>query len=385
MPPTLRPIPIVAVVLVTGLLPVVAAGGTLFHPLVADPREDQIRVQIVSYDQDYRYGTDVTDSTSVAGVDAGQRGTEFEIGVGHTFRGPELERMLGWRGPWQRWQFGVPAGIFTTFQRLEAQLINAVDYQFGLSIDTRWRGDPAAEAVGTLIESRLLLYHRSSHLADEYVTLSRFGRNQEGIDGTVLSAYPPIKRVEVSYEALRAIGSVEWAAFAPSRATVRFYGGGEIKVPITRLEPQRMKSPSGQVGFELNSAGRRAPAPSEWLESVGRLFGAERLGVSWFVAADLRVSRPFEFAGCDNPFGDDEVWTPRLFSTCPYGSEREYAGSWHGMLGARFAPAVSASAAGVLLSLDWYRGYSPYGPFQDQRFEYHPRWFFVPSLTLQLW
>jgi hypothetical protein len=381
-PPAIR---ILALALAAAPVPAVAVGGILFHPLIADPREDQIRVQIASFTQDYRYGTDVTDSTTVAGVDAGRRGTEFEVGVGHTFRGPELERMLGWRGPWERWQFGIPAGIFTTFQRVDAQLINAVDYQFGLSIDTRWHGDPAREDAGALVESRLVLYHRSSHLADEYVTLSRFGRNQEGIDGSVLSAFPPIKRVEVSYEALRGIVSVEWNAFPVSPSTVRFYGGGEIKVPISRREPHRMRSPSGQVGVEFHSAGRREPSAASWLESVGRLFGAERLGASWFAAADLRVSRAFEFSGCDNPFGDDEVLTPRLFSTCPYGSEREYAGSWHGMFGARFAPAVPASASAVMLSLDWYRGYSPYGPFQDQRFQYHPRWFFVPTLTLQLW
>ena len=383
MPKTRPAIPTSALVLLATLLPAAASGGTLFTPLVADPREDQIRVQVVSFSQHYRYGMDVTDSTSRPGIDE-QRGTEFEIGVGRTFRGPELERMLGWRGPWQRWQFGVPAGIFTSFQRVEAQLINVVDYQFGLAIDTRWRGDPAAEQPGTVIESRLVIYHRSSHLGDEYVTLSNFGRNQEGIDGTVLSAYPPIKRVEISYEALRGVASVEWAPFDPSPATLRFYGGGEIKTPISRLEPQRMRAPQGQLGLELHSSGRRPPAPLEWLQGVGRVFGAAELGASWFAAADLRVARPFQFAGCDNPFGDDEVWTPRLYSTCQYGSESEYAGSWHGMVGARFVPLPVASSA-ILLSLDWYRGYSPYGPFQDQRYQYHPRWFFVPSVTLRVW
>jgi hypothetical protein len=115
------------------------------------------------------------------------------------------------------------------------------------------------------------------------------------------------------------------------------------------------------------------------------MFGADRLGVAGFGALDVRWSRPFEFSGCDNPFGDDEVWTPRLYSTCPYGSERKLAGSWHGMVGARFGPATPGVTSAVLLSLDWYHGYSPYGPFQDQRFSYHPRWFFVPSVTLQLW
>jgi len=373
------------VALAVALLPAAAHAGVLFHPLIADPREDQIRVQIVSFTQDYRYGTDVTDSTSLAGVTPGQHGTAFEIGVGRTFRGPELERLLGWHGPWERWQLGIPAGIFTTFQRIDAQLVNAVDYQFGLSIDTRWRGDPSREVVGTLIESRLVLYHRSSHVGDEYVTLADFGRNQEDIDASVLAHVPPIKRVEVSYEALRGVASIEWSPMDGAPATVRFYGGGEIKVPISRLEPQRMRSPAAQLGAELHSTGRRGPAASPWLESIGRAFGADQLGASWLAAADVRLARPFEFSGCDNPFGNEETWMPRLYSTCPYGGERAYAGSWHGMVGARFAPAGTASPTGVLLSIDWYRGYSPYGPFQDQRFQYHPRWFFVPSVTFQLW
>ena len=375
-------------------LPAPAGAATLFPPLIADPREDQARVQFVSSTQDYRYGTDVTDSTSVAGIEAGRRGTLMEADLGRTFRAPEMERMFGIRGPWEKYQLAIPGGVFSSFQRLESQLVNVVDYQYGLALDARWRGgDDAAEGPrGTTVTTRTLLYHRSSHVGDEYVTLGRFGRNQQGIDTSAIFRHPPIKRVEVSYEAVRTIASVEWSPWADAPARARVYGGGEFKVPISRREPHRMRAPAAQVGFEFHSDGRRTDRPPPgWLEPVNRWLGDDALTAGWFLAFDLKAQRPFEFASCDNPDGDGEQWTTRLYSTCPYGEEGAYAGSWHGMLGMRLARAVVGGASGarrgpeLFLSLDWYRGYSPFGPFQDQRFRYHPRWYVVPSLTLQLW
>src|SRR5206468_3526817 len=111
------------------------------------------------------------------------------------------------------------------------------DYQFGGSLDVLWQGDYAPEQgimsfARSAVTSRLTLYHRSSHLGDEYLAFGRFGRNQEGYaPGGLPFDRPPVKRVDLSYEAVSLVVSLE-RSNGRSPATLRAYGGGELKVDM---------------------------------------------------------------------------------------------------------------------------------------------------------
>lgn len=59
---------------------------TLFRPLVADPRENQFRMKFISYTEDWRFGTDITDSTSQGGSDDDRENVSWDIGIGTTLR-----------------------------------------------------------------------------------------------------------------------------------------------------------------------------------------------------------------------------------------------------------------------------------------------------------
>ena len=120
----------------------------LFRPLIADPRENQIHWRMVSFTEDWRYGTDIGDSTSRGGFEQDRRGVSWEVSGGETFRWQPLERLGGWRGPWIRYQLGLPAGMFADFDDTGSLL--STDYQFGLSFDALWSGafDPDAGNQG---------------------------------------------------------------------------------------------------------------------------------------------------------------------------------------------------------------------------------------------
>jgi hypothetical protein len=371
--------------------------AVLFRPRLADLRESLIRFRFLSFTEDLRYGTDVADSTSVAGVDRGVRGVAFGIAAGKTFRGPLAARLGALRAPWQRCQLVAPMAVNATFDRIHADFFNVTDYQFGGGLDVLWRGtsDPRTGITDfgrAAVTTRVALLHRSSHVSDDYLGRAGFGRNQQGlVEAGDLSPRPPVKRVVLSHEVLETATSVEWSPRAVAPATVRAYGGGEFLVGISGLQPRRMRSPAGSVGLELRSAGNRADLPPGPLaRSVNRALRDPVLATAWFAALDLRLARPFDFASADNPAGTGEVWTPRLWSDCPYGRELRYAGSWHAMVGlALFDPARRDASRGgrlvgreTLVTLEWYRGYSPYGPFLDQRRREHPRWYVAPSLTM---
>src|SRR5204862_4945259 len=51
-----------------------ARAEAVFRPLIADPRESLSRWRFVGYTEDWRYGTDITDSTSRGGVERDRRG-----------------------------------------------------------------------------------------------------------------------------------------------------------------------------------------------------------------------------------------------------------------------------------------------------------------------
>jgi len=371
----------------------------LFRPLTADPRENQTHWRMSHYTEDWRYGTDVTDSTSQGGWVRDRQGFAWEVGGGETFRWIPLERIGHWRGPWKRYQVGLPAGLVSRFDGTGI-LLNT-DYQYGASFDALWRGafDSATGVTSyhtAVLTSRLTVMHHSSHLGDEYIAQGAFGRNQVDppFQGPQLG-HPPVKRMDLSYEDAALTVSLERSA-PDGTATLRLYAGGTAKLTLPKgwrahgLEPANMRSPTAHVGAELRTGSESgdAPVPAP-VRAIARVLRMRDLGGEWLGAVHLRLAKPYNFASADNPAGETEAWTPRLWTASPYGREfRRYAGSWHAMAGFTLRkqppPAHNtAPAAGpeLVIALDWYRGYSPDGQLQDQRLRYRPRAWLMPSVT----
>ncbi len=393
-----------------------AHADAVFRPLAADPRESLSRWRIVTSVEDWRYGTDITDSTSRGGVVEDRERIMWEGAGGHTFRWHPWRFAPGSPVPWSVAQIGVPAAVFATFDN-SGSLLNT-DFQFGLALDLQW-GDSditggTAASVPTsapgvaarspnarpfdraVVTSRLTVYHRSSHLGDEYLALSRFGRNQDGhVRAEALFDHPPVKRVDLTYEAVNGIASVEWAPRKHREGVARVYAGAETKLvfpaslQIGALRPHNFRAPSFRFGAEYRAAGNGGDPHDGWVtRTVNRVVGTPWIESSWFAAADLRLAKPYNFASGDNPAGEIEAWTPRLWTEPPYGREyRRYAGSWHAMLGAVVWPSRASQAPTPvpgpewLISLEWYRGYSFNGQFLDQQTRWRPRWYVVPSVT----
>ena len=385
--------------------PAAAEGSPrIFRPLTADPREDQSRWRQAYYTEDWRYGTDITDSTSHGGWDRNRTGKRWDISGGETLRWKPLRSLLGWRGPWVRYQLGVPVGTYALFDRTASEI--NVDYQFGGSLDALWRGtwDDTTGLTGwsrTVITSRTILFHRSSHLGDEYLTHSAFGRNTGDAPGVPpVMDHPPVKRFDLSFEALRQVVSAEFAHAVPLApgSTWRAYGGVELRIvephwlPLGGLRPRQMTSPVWQLGAEWRSAGASAASGATTFTNV--LDWATRThdyGGEWIAAIDLALAKPFDFEDADNPAGGGEVWTPRLWTAAPYGHEaRHYAGTWHGMIGIALSPhhARDTHAGGrfvapeAVVALEWQRGYATEGQLIDQPLRYRPRGYILPTVTL---
>ncbi len=389
-----------AVALAAAALAAAAHAAALFRPLTADPREALSRWRMVSYTEDWRYGSDITDSTSHGGVERDRTGIIWEAAGATTFRWQPLRRLFGVAPPWAAWQFSVPVGVFAQFDNT-GSLLNT-DFQFGGAFDVQWNGRPPDAEAERLLErpvvtSRLAVFHRSSHLGDEYLSQSRFGHNRD-IDPVAGSGFdhPPVKRFNLTYEAVDGIMSVEWSPRWDDHGSIaRAYGGGESRLALPRswrvgeLHPANFRSPAWRAGAEFRTSANAADPHDGWLtRALDGLARQPRFETGWYGAVDLRLAKPYNFAAGDNPGGETEAWTPRLWTDAPYGREfRHYAGSWHAMLGATLWPR-SASEHGAplagrewLVSLEWYRGYSPDGQFLDQRLRWHPRWYVVPSVT----
>lgn len=327
----------------------------------------------------------------------------WEVSAGEVFRWIPLERIGGWRGPWVRYQLGVPAGMFSRFDGTGI-LLNT-DYQFGVSFDALWRGAFDRESGITdyshsVITSRLTVMHHSSHLGDEYIAQGQFGRNQ-GTPGTptyqsALLGHPPVKRVDLTFEDVALTLSAERAG-GDAKATLRAYVGGEIKLVLPPswhvggVTPSQFRSPTARCGLEYRSSGESELPTSELpARLLNKAVRSQMFDSEWLAAVDLRLAKPFNFASGDNPSGDTEVWTPRLWTASPFGREfRHYAGSWHAMVGTSIrhrstttgAPAARSLGREWIVALEWYRGYAPDGQLLDQRLSYRPRAYLMPSVT----
>ena len=379
------------------------AAPRMFRPLMADPRENQFRMKWVRSTENWRYGTDIADSTTQGGYES-RTGITWDVGFGETFRAEPWEKLFGLQsGLWKRYQVGIPAGVFANFHRGGAELINA-DYQFGMSTDFLLRGklneheeiDGFSKAVWVL---RAMIYHRSTHLGDEYLSQGAFGDNQDGFpDSAELFQYPPVKRFNLSFESARFILSSEAAPrwLFGGEATLRGYLGFEKKFKIATQEPSNFRSAIYQAGFEFHSQGNVATPRKSWFSWLQNRVYPPGHGVvtEWVAAMDFKLAKPYEFALADAAHGaTSEAWTSHLWTNGTGGREfQSYAGSWHFMLGIATyqrnerdmtrsnsrPPSYMPPVA--ILGLDWYAGYSSNGQFLDQKLQYRPWW--VPSLTV---
>jgi Protein of unknown function (DUF1207) len=142
-----------------------SAGGALFRPLLADPKEPQFFAA-------YLWERSPRLAPRLGSVGFGQT-----IGVADA----------------GAWQVGIAAAVFSQFNlaRPTADLMNT-DYRVGLPVTYRHAG----------LTTRLQLYHQSSHLGDEYMV------------------HANAQRVDLTFEAAELLVSQQLAAW-------RMYGGGE--------------------------------------------------------------------------------------------------------------------------------------------------------------
>jgi uncharacterized protein DUF1207 len=173
----------------TGLLP----GGSLFKPLLADPRWPHFAAAYHRYVRD-------PDFRDVASVSFGETFSLYRDRLG---------------GGW--WEVGVQAGVFAVFD-LDApskDLINA-DYLVGFPLSFR------QDDFSVMFR----LFHQSSHLGDEFLLRTR------------------TNRINLSYEAVDLKLSYDFGD------VLRVYGGGGY---LFDQEPSRLNPWSVQYGLELTS------------------------------------------------------------------------------------------------------------------------------------
>ncbi|HET7340413.1 MAG TPA: DUF1207 domain-containing protein [Methylomirabilota bacterium] len=192
-PAAAPPAPLVPVVITdyqTGLLP----GGTLFKPLVADPRWPHFSAAYQNYLRD----------PSLRDVAA--------VSFGETF---SLLRERYWR-TW--WEVGIQAGVFAIFD-LDAQSKDLINADYFVAIPFSFRRD----ALSGLFR----VFHQSSHLGDEFLLRTR------------------PHRINLSYEGLDA--KLSYELFGD---TLRAYGGAGY---LFERDPANIQPWSLQYGAEFAS------------------------------------------------------------------------------------------------------------------------------------
>jgi hypothetical protein len=180
----------------TGLLP----GGTLFRPLIADPRWPHFAATYQGYLHDRQLD-------NVAAVSFGETFTLFRERVGEAW-----------------WEVGIQAGVFAVFD-LDAEsmdLVNA-DYLLALPLSGRYGGWSAM----------FRLFHQSSHLGDEFLLRTR------------------PERLNLSYE------SVDLKVSYDVTDALRFYAGGGY---LFHQEPASLDPWSIHYGVEFVSPWPARPA-----------------------------------------------------------------------------------------------------------------------------
>jgi hypothetical protein len=173
----------------TGVLP----GGTLFRPLIADPRWPHFAASYQRYLDDRQL-------QDVGAVSFGETFTLYRDRLGPAW-----------------WEVGIQAGVFAVFD-LNAESVDLVnaDYLVGVPLSARYGPWSAM----------FRLFHQSSHLGDEFLLRTqteRINLSYESVD------------LRVSYE----IGDV-----------LRLYGGGGL---LFDQEPKSLDPWSVQYGLEFIS------------------------------------------------------------------------------------------------------------------------------------
>jgi len=169
-------------------------GGTLFRPLIADPRWPHFGVSYRRY----------LDDRQLRNAAAPSFGETFTL----------------WRqrlGPVTAWEFGVQAGVFSLFD-LDADSRDLVNADYFVAVPVSFRHDA--------FSSLFRIFHQSSHLGDEFLLRTNTERINLSIEGVDL---------KLSYE----FGDL-----------LRLYAGGGY---LFNQEPASLDPWSLQYGAELIS------------------------------------------------------------------------------------------------------------------------------------
>jgi hypothetical protein len=188
-PPGTTPPPRVLSELQTGLLP----GGTLFKPIIADPRWPHFAAS-------YQYHVRDVLLRHAAAVSFGETFALYRERLGR-----------GW------WEVGIQAGVFAVFDLTSASkdLVNA-DYLVAIPLSYRYAD----------FSAMLRFFHQSSHLGDEFLLRTK------------------LNRINLSYE------SVDLKASYDIGDLARLYAGAGY---LFDQEPTNLNPWSVQYGLELTS------------------------------------------------------------------------------------------------------------------------------------
>lgn len=246
----------------------------VFRPLMADPKQPQF---FAAYQ-------------TMKARDTNQSINLGSVGFGENFG------LVGRRNGCDGWQVGVLAGVFAQFD-LGSSSIDLINADYVVGIPVSWRSG--------LFSTRLRLYHQSSHLGDEFLLTN-----------------PGVKRVDLSFEAVEAILSLD----APG-GWGRVYAGGTY---LVHREPAALERNGLQWGVELRGPDLVTPV------LVAQLPG---LRLTPVLGADFKSFEALSWNVNGNVVGGLE-WAK-------VGSSRRFR-----------------------LLLNYYHGFAPYGQFFAQKVEW---------------